>query len=379
MNKKIISITILIILIITTILLMNKPQNNLEKENTNSELRNKIGQMLIVGFRGTKVNESTPVINNINNLNLGGIILFDYDVPSKSTPRNIKNPKQTKQLISDIKNLTNNNLFIAVDAEGGYVNRLKSKYGFKEIESAENIGKKSTEEIYNNSIALAQELKELGFNLNFAPVVDVNINPNNPVIGYLERSASDNPEKVYDYANIFIQAMHEYDILTAIKHFPGHGSSDKDSHLGLVDITNTYNQEKELYPYKKLINDNVLDMIMTAHIINKNIDSENPATLSPNFLQNILRNDLNYNGIIVSDDMQMNAIVDNYGFEEAIIKAINSGCNILIFSNNNQIYDEDIAIKAIDIIEKAINNNIIDMQTIENSYQKIQELKNHNL
>lgn len=377
MKGKIIAIAIILLLSIAIII----NNNTFSKEQKNKqELRNEIGQMLIVGFRGTEVNNDSEIIKNINNLNLGGIILFDYDVPSNGEiTRNFKSKEQVTTLISDIKNLTNNNLFIAVDAEGGYVNRLKTKYGFKEIESAESIGKKSDEEIYNNSLLLAKELKNTGFNLNFAPVVDVNINPDNPVIGYLERSASSDPEQVYNYASIFIDAMHEKNILTAIKHFPGHGSSDKDSHLGLVDATETYNSTKELYPYEKLINDGNLDMIMTAHIVNQNIDKNNPATLSPIFLQEILKQDLGYSGIIVSDDMQMGAIVENYGLKEAIIKAINSGCNILIFSNNNQTYDEDIYKKAVDIIEDAVNNNLIDINKIEESYQKIQTLKNHNL
>jgi beta-N-acetylhexosaminidase len=379
MKGKII-LGILIIALSLGFIIYNKNNNTKNTEAVNSELRDKIGQMLIVGFRGTEINKDSKIIQDINNLNLGGIILFDYDVPSKGEiTRNIENKEQLSTLISDIKNLTNTDLFIAVDAEGGYVNRLKPKYGFETIESAESIAKKSNEEIYNNSLLLSQELKELGFNLNFAPVVDVNINPDNPVIGYLERSASSDPEVVYNYASIFIDAMHENNILTAIKHFPGHGSSSEDSHLGLVDVTETYEQEKELAPYTKLIQDGNLDMIMTAHIINQNIDEENPATLSPLFLQNILKQELGYEGIIVSDDMQMGAIVENYGFEEAIIKAINSGCDILIFSNNNQTYDEDIAEKAIDIIENAVNNNVINIENIENSYQKIKELKDYNL
>lgn len=370
MNKKIFAIFLgLIILILAIISLLNK------EEVQAPTIDEKIGEMLILGFRGLEVNDSSKIVQDINKYNIGGIIVFDYDVPSKTWSRNIESPEQTKKLVSDIKSLTNENLFIAVDSEGGYVNRLKTKYGFINIESALKMGEGEASETFTQVSQLGAELKDLGFNLNFAPVVDVNINPDNPVIGYLERSFSDDPIKVYEHASSFIDAMHEYNITTAIKHFPGHGSSQDDSHLGLVDVTSTYNKEIELLPYKELIASNKLDMIMTAHVMNTNIDNDNPATLSSIFLQDILRNELGYNGIIVSDDMQMGAIVDNFGQEEAIIKAINAGCDLLIFSNNNKEYDENIAEKAVNIIKKALEENKISEERINESYNRIIELK----
>ena len=370
MNKKIFAIFLgLIILILAIISLLNK------EEVQAPTIDEKIGEMLILGFRGLEVNDSSKIVQDINKYNIGGIIVFDYDVPSKTWSRNIESPEQTKKLVSDIKSLTNENLFIAVDSEGGYVNRLKTRYGFINIESALKMGEGEASETFTQVSQLGAELKDLGFNLNFAPVVDVNINPDNPVIGYLERSFSDDPIKVYEHASSFIDAMHEYNITTAIKHFPGHGSSQDDSHLGLVDVTSTYNKEIELLPYKELIASNKLDMIMTAHVMNTNIDNDNPATLSSIFLQDILRNELGYNGIIVSDDMQMGAIVDNFGQEEAIIKAINAGCDLLIFSNNNKEYDENIAEKAVNIIKKALEENKISEERINESYNRIIELK----
>lgn len=334
-----------------------------------------IGEMIILGFKATEVNESSKIIKDINELSIGGIILFDYDVPTKSFPRNIINPIQTKKLIEDIKKMTRKDLFVAVDAEGGLVNRLKAKYGFMQMESPQQMGEGEPKDTFLKASPLGLELDYLGFNLNFAPVVDVNVNPDNPVIGYLERSFSNNPYEVYEHALNFIDAMHEFNIITAIKHFPGHGSSTKDSHLGLVDVTDTYKEEIELLPYIKLINENKTDIIMTAHIMNRNIDSINPATLSPLFLKNILRDKLRFNGLIVSDDMQMGAIVENFGFEEAIIKAINAGCNLLIFSNNSQVYDENIAKKAVEAIKKAVDNGDISKEIILNSYKRIKELK----
>ncbi|MFA7141782.1 MAG: glycoside hydrolase family 3 N-terminal domain-containing protein [Candidatus Paceibacterota bacterium] len=328
--------------------------------NNEPSLDEKIGEMIMLGFRGTSVSSSSKIIKDINEYHIGGVVLFDYDQPSKSYPRNIESPSQVKKLIDDIKGLTNSSLFIAVDAEGGSVNRLK----FLEIKSAEKMGK----DAYTQAIKLGSSLKSLGFNLNFAPVVDVNVNPNNPVISKLERSFSDDPSEVSAFAGEFIRGMHEYNIMTSLKHFPGHGSSKEDSHLGLVDVTNTYNKEVEILPFLELMDS--ADMIMTAHIMNKNIDKENPATLSPLFLQSILREELGYNGVIISDDMQMGAITSNFTLEEAVVLAINAGCDILGFSNNGNEYDEDIAEKVFNIIK----NNISE-ERINESYQRIKLLK----
>ena len=135
-----------------------------------------IGEMIILGFRGTEVSDSSKIVQDINDYNIGGVILFNYDVPSKSFPRNIVDPKQTKKLIEDLKKLTRSDLFIAVDAEGGYVNRLKAEYGFMQIESAQTMGEDDPQNTFLKASPLGIELDYLGFNLNFAPVVDVNIN-----------------------------------------------------------------------------------------------------------------------------------------------------------------------------------------------------------
>jgi len=341
---------------------------------TDEELKNKIGQMLMVGFRGTKATDNFYIAGVIKDLNAGGVVLFDYDVPSSSYPRNIINPEQTKQLISDLQSYATVPLLVAVDAEGGNVNRLKPEYGFSNIVSAKEMGK-SIETTTKESKKLATELKELGFNMNLAPVVDVDINPNNPIIGKLDRSFSSDPEKVATDAAAFIKAHKEENIITVEKHFPGHGSSVADSHLGMVDVTNTY-QEKELTPYIELQKEGLLDVVMTAHIINKNIDKNYPATLSPNFLQKILRQQIGFEGVIVSDDLNMNAIVDNYGFEDAIIRAVNAGCDVLLISNNGTSkYDEQLPYKVRDIIYKAVKSGKISPETIIKSYNRIYNLK----
>lgn len=338
-------------------------------------LKEKIGQMLMIGFRGTAINDDSDIANAIRELNLGGVILFDYDAPSKSRPRNIIDWEQTKKLIADLKSRAKNEtLLVAVDAEGGLINRLKPSMGFSKIGSAQSLAEKSGLAAINEYWTLARQLADLGFNINFAPVVDLNLNPESPAIGALERSYSDNPETVAGYARTLIAAHRAFGVLTALKHFPGHGSADADSHLGLPDITASY-EEQELTPYAELIGSGGADSVMTAHVINQNIDPEYPATLSEKFIKEILRQNLGFDGVVFSDDMQMGAIVDNYGFEDAIVRAINAGCDVLILSNNGAEYDDSVARRARDIILQAVLDGRISESRINESYARIIKLK----
>lgn len=345
-------------------------------QDFDKDIKKQIGQMLIIGFRDTQIDESSYISRAIKDLNLGGIVLFDIDVPTKSFPRNIINATQIKKLINDLKECSPSPpLMIAIDAEGGAVNRLKADYGFLEIPSHQMLGNiNDINETYNVAFNLANQLSYLGINTNFAPVVDVNINPDNPVIGKKERSFSSDPSVVVAHAKAFIEAHHKHGIITAIKHFPGHGSSTADTHVGLVDVSKTY-KNSELLPYKALIQNNVVDMIMTSHIIDKNYDSEYPVTLSKYYIRNILRKKFNFQGIVVSDDMQMGALTKHYSFKESIIRAINAGCDMLILSNNGSVYDENAPYEAVDIICNAIKEKKISKDRIKKSLQRIRTLK----
>ena len=180
----------------------NTTEVNGQKETnlTDDQLKEKIGQMIMIGFRGTEAPENSDISKIIKDVEIGGAVLFDYDVPSNTFPRNIVNYQQTKKLISDIQKYSNTPLFVAVDAEGGNVNRLKQKYGFLPIVSAEKMGQdKTLQTTYKESTELAGELKSLGFNMNLAPVVDLNINTKNSIIGALDRSFSSKPEEVIDF------------------------------------------------------------------------------------------------------------------------------------------------------------------------------------
>jgi beta-N-acetylhexosaminidase len=339
-----------------------------------TELEDKVGQMLLVGFRGTEITADSPMARMLSELNPGGVVLFDYDVPSQSYPRNILDPEQTKRLIADLQKSARTPLLIAVDAEGGRINRLKSKYGFLEIPSAQEMGRKTYQECLNTYRELAQQLSDLGINLNLAPVVDVNLNPQNPVIGSLERSYSGEAKEVTTCAAAFIAAHHDERVITTLKHFPGHGSSRKDSHLGLVDVTRT-SDTVELAPYQDLIRKELAETIMTAHVMNRKVDRDYPATLSRIFIQDILRKKLGFKGVVISDDMQMGAITAHFGFPEALILAVNAGCDLIALANNAQSYDENLPVRAHRIILEAVRSGKIPRPRIDEAYERLLRLK----
>ncbi|KTD47134.1 N-acetyl-beta-glucosaminidase [Legionella rubrilucens] len=348
-------------------------------------LRDKIGQMLLIGFDGKNVNAQSKIIKTIEKNNIGGVILFDYDYRTKTYDKNIESPGQVRQLNSDLQYFTEQGnlkhhrsklpLLISVDYEGGKVNRLGEKYGFPPTISAAEVGKRSFEEAESSANSMAQTLKEVGFNLNFAPVLDVNVNPDNPVIGKKDRSFSADASMVGSYASIYTRHFLNQKIQCVYKHFPGHGSSTKDSHLGFVDVTDTW-QTYELQPYQHLLNSNEsCGVVMTAHIVNRQLDETGlPATLSKKILTGLLRHQLHFNGVIITDDMQMKAISDNYGLEQALVLTINAGADMLIFGNNLTVEPQDPE-QLIDIIEAKVLSGEISPKRINEAYKHIVALK----
>lgn len=255
------------------------------------------------------------------------------------------------------------------------VTRLKSKYGFPQTISTEDIGRGTDEQASKYAHQMADVLKQIGINFNFAPVLDVNVNPENPVIGALGRSFSSNPEKVAHYASIFSQAYKEKGILCTYKHFSGHGSSTNDTHDGFVDVTKTW-KAYELVPYKTLIRQSEsCPVIMTAHVTNTRLDSKGlPCTLSYEMITKLLREELHFNGVVVTDDMQMKAIADQYGSADAIKLSINAGADILLFGNRMVSVRQDPK-QLIDIIYDSIQSGEISETRINEAYQRIMKLK----
>lgn len=342
--------------------------------NAQYSLEEKVGQMILVGFRGSKIDANHQLIKDINNAKIGSIILFDYDVKLKSRKRNIINKSQVLDLTKRVQRESEIPLLITVDQEGGLVQRLKQRHGFSKVLSPQEIGKKNNLSLtYKESRKIAKDLESVGINLNFAPSADVNTNPNNPVIGKIKRSYSSDPKEVSRHVLEFIKSHHKRNIGTTIKHFPGHGSSKGDSHLGFVDVTETWS-DIELIPFRDMIDLKQVDILMSAHIFNGSLDPYYPGTLSKNILNDLLREELKYDGVIISDDMNMSAITDHYGFERAIELAINAGIDILLFGNN-LVYEKDIASKVQTTIKKLLSENRINIGQINNSFNRVMNLK----
>ncbi len=283
-----------------------------------------IANMFILGFYGTAGND-LEIKKDICQKGLGGVILFGRSPVKAGAVKNFKSAGDLKALISDLKSC-NSRVLVAIDQEGGAVQRVK----FKKYPKASTVAKYGINTAYKTYLQMARELKNLGFNLNFAPVADLAKNSQNRVIVKWGRSYGKDAKTVASYDKAFIKAMHSYGILTSLKHFPGHGSSFGDTHKGFVDVTN-YWGEDELVPYKLL--KNITDTVMVAHIFNRRYDANYPASLSRNIVTGLLRNKIGFRGVVITDDMQMGAIAKHYGLKEAIALAINAGNDMILFAN----------------------------------------------
>jgi len=297
-----------------------------------NELEWKIANMFLLGFEGTAAASSSAVRRDVCSYGLGGVVLFDRNPSGKKSVKNIVSPEQLKRLTAELKRCRHQPL-IAVDQEGGAVERLKSSAGFDvgtpRADAVAKAGKKAARKWY---LKMARGLKDAGINYNLAPVADLALNPRNGVIVRWGRSYGKNPEKVADFDRIFILAMHRYGILTSLKHFPGHGSSTGDTHQGFVDVSRQW-RETETKPYAELIREGIVDSIMVAHLFNRRLDERYPASLSRKTIEGFLRRRLGFDGVVITDDLQMGAIAKHYSLRETIRLAINAGNDLLLFGN----------------------------------------------
>jgi beta-N-acetylhexosaminidase len=299
------------------------------------------------------------------------VVLFEKNLAGTATADNLKS------LVKALQQEALLPLFISIDEEGGRVHRLKEKYGFFSLPTAAYLGRSDNPDstlYYNRKLAML--LKELGFNVNYAPSVDMAVNPGNTVIVTAERSFGRSASLVAKHAALCIKAHREYGVATVLKHFPGHGSSNTDSHFGLVDVTNTWKRE-ELRPYDTLIKSGLCDAVMVAHIINRAWDNSMlPATLSQQVVGGMLRKDLGFKGVVFSDDMQMKAIADHYGLERAIALAINAGVDVLMFANTIPDAAHRVTPSQIhDTIKKLVLRGTVSPKRIDESYRRIVLLK----
>ncbi len=338
----------------------------------------KIGQMILIGFPGTQ--PDSLVLREIRAGKVGTIILFEKNVPGYSLkgPSTLRTSSfaSLKKTIWTYQSAAPIPLLVAIDQEGGKVNRLKEKYGFPRSITAQDMGRAtSLDSVRFYAEATAATLAGLGINLNFAPVVDLGVNKENTVIYKVGRAFSANPDSVALFANEFILQHRKYHVLTTLKHFPGHGSSLADTHYGVADVTNTWTPA-ELQPYERLLSRGAVDAVMSAHIVNMKLDPKGyPGTLSKRILDSLLRKKLLFNGVVFSDDMQMFAIEKQYGIEESIRLSVNAGVDILCFSNNITGSQERTVDKVHDIIRGLVGTGQIKMERIDEAYRRIIALK----
>jgi beta-N-acetylhexosaminidase len=336
-------------------------------------LRDRIGQMLVVGFRGATPEEAEPVRRLVADGTLGGVLLFSVDQQSGG-PRNVDSPEQLAGLITALaEEAATVPLLVAIDQEGGQVARLGPAHGFPPTRSAAELGGGDPSETAAAAAEIASTLAAVGVTLNLAPVVDLAINPDNPIIAGIDRSFSADPAAVTAHAGAFIEAHRAAGIRTAIKHFPGQGSASADTHLGVVDVTDEWS-DVELEPFRALIGQQLSDAVLTAHIFNARLDPAHPASLSAATADGLLRADLGFGGAVISDDLQMGAIRDAYGFDEAVALAIEAGVDLLLIANQ-AVYEPDVAMRAVDLVERLIREGRISEARIDASYRRILELK----
>ena len=331
-----------------------------------------IGMMLLVGFRGTEVDPkgNSDIAVALRDYHVGSVILFDYDAVTGRRGRNIKSPSQVIYLCDQLRAL-NPNLLIGIDQEGGYVSRLHPRYGFPQILSAQQCAAFGDDTLRHYARLTAQMLNVLGINLNFAPVADVNVNPQCPVIGKIERSFSSNPTRVGECCRLWIEEQRKSNVISCLKHFPGHGSATGDTHKGLVDVSGTW-QRSELEPYRGL--DSLGTMVMTAHVVNRQLDpSGMPASLSP-AITSYLRDTLGFQGVIITDDLAMGAIVNEYSFEEAVRLAVLAGADMLCLSNNGGSYDPAMVPRAVSVIRRMVAEGEVTTDRIHQSASRVRSL-----
>lgn len=334
-------------------------------------LKKMIGHMLVLGFEQESITSESTIASDIKKYELGGVILFDRFYTDRKKVKNVRDPRQLKKLTAQLQAISSRPLLIAIDQEGGKVARLKASYGFALTESAAEIGEKDDVVFAKKAYSsLANELSTNGINCDFAPVVDLSVNPQNKVIFQLERSYGSAPEKVSRFAGIFMEALKEQGVVSVLKHFPGHGSSLGDSHEGFVDVSDTWS-EIELRPYETLIKEKRVDMIMTAHVFNRHLDKSYPATLSHDVNTRLLREKMGYEGVIISDDLQMKAIGKLYTLKATVTLAINAGVDMLLFGNQLGHQDTD---ELIEVIYQQIKDEQIGLSKIIEANHRIMTL-----
>lgn len=329
-----------------------------------ADVQRMVAGLLVVGFRGTSVTATDPIVRAIRDLGLGGVILF---------AGNVQSPQQLADLTGALHAAAApRRLIIGVDQEGGVVRRLTPAQGFAAVPSEATVGKHSVAYATNVGRTIGAQLAAAGINLNFAPVVDLNVNPTNPSIGALGRSYSADPQVVTDLATAAIGGQHEHGVRTTLKHFPGLGSATGNTDREFVDVTATWT-DAELTPYRNLFASGTADVVMTANALNGQIDQHYPASLSLKTLV-LLRETLGWNGLVITDDLGAGAIKDSYSADTALRLAISAGNDLLLLANTGSASPIDVATQAINTIASQVQGGLVTQQRIASSSLRVATL-----
>lgn len=325
-----------------------------------SSLKRKIGQRIIVGFEGTTVPPELVALDE--EWGIGGYILFK---------RNIVSLEQLMDLNEELWTLGQGTPpFIGIDQEGGRVHRLPEP--FTRFADMAHLGKVNSVSVaYEVGAVISRELTASGFNLNFAPVLDINTNAKNPIIG--PRSISEDPSRVTSLARAVVRGLHDNAVIACGKHFPGHGDTRDDSHVTLptckLDLERL--RSTELRPYAQLVQKPPhLDMVMTAHVNYPKIDPDYPATLSRTIIQDLLRLEVGFKGLVVTDDMEMKAITQNYGIKQATRLGLAAGIDLFLVCHT---LDEQV--KVLETMLKEAESNRYPSHVWERNYTRIRDIK----
>jgi beta-N-acetylhexosaminidase len=322
-------------------------------------LEDKIGQMILAGVSGTSMDANANKL--ISQFHVGGIIFYKY---------NFETPAQVIQLVNQLKagNSSSLPLLLGVDQEGGRVTRLPG--GLINFPPNKQIGQLNNPDFsYKVGTLLGRELKEFGLNLDFAPVLDINSNPNNPVIG--DRSFGNNAEIVSKLGIQTMKGIQSQNVITTIKHFPGHGDTSVDSHLDLPIVNKSLKElkELELIPFERAI-DHGADVVMVAHILLPQLDKTNPGTMSKAVQTDLLRKQLGFTGVIITDDMTMGAITEHFDIGKAAVESVKAGSDIILVG-----HDDNNVVKIISSLKTAVQNGEISEQRLNESIERIIQLK----
>ncbi len=334
-----------------------------------------IGRCLMVGVRGSRPGDGAlrADLDACLEARCRAVVLFDLDAPSGGA-RNIESPAQVRELIAFIRETLGPGTIVAIDQEGGSVQRLRAARGFVESPSAAGYAQMPSEERAGVAKAMVDQLASLGIDLNFAPCVDVAINAESPIIARRDRSFGADPARVAHIAREIIEAHQTAGVAPCVKHFPGHGSAAGDSHLGLPDITGVWDESRELAPFASLVSSAPL-AVMTAHLLHRAVDEEFPASLSRAWTTGVLRERLGFDGVIVTDSLDMRAIADRWPSGEAAALALRTGADIAMDANNMPgAARECPAPEMASAIRRAVESGAISEDALRRSAQRIEAI-----